>query len=83
MGRDNWGMGIKEGTGWNEHWVLYVTDESFGFIGIMMNLITQYMLTKFNLNKEFKNRLVIPATEDFYKDKMRSYMESTWRKVVL
>ena len=26
-----WGnrmMGMKEGTGWNEHWVLYATDES-------------------------------------------------------
>lgn len=21
-------MGIKEGTGWNEHWVLYTTDDS-------------------------------------------------------
>ena len=29
MGRwGNWGMGIKEGTWCNEHWVLYATDES-------------------------------------------------------
>jgi len=24
-----WGMGIKDGT-WEEHWVLYVSDESLG-----------------------------------------------------
>ena len=23
-----WGMGIKEGTYWDEHWVLHVSDES-------------------------------------------------------
>ena len=27
-GWGNWVMGIKESTGWNEHWVLYATDES-------------------------------------------------------
>ena len=25
-----WVMGIKEGTCWDEHWVLYVSDESLG-----------------------------------------------------
>ena len=25
-------MGIKEGTCWDEHWVLYVSDESLGYI---------------------------------------------------
>ena len=25
-----WMMGIKEGTCWDEHWVLYVGDESLG-----------------------------------------------------
>ena len=25
-----WGMGIKEGTCWEEHWVLYVSDGSLG-----------------------------------------------------
>ena len=24
----NWLMGIKEGSCWDEHWVLYVSDES-------------------------------------------------------
>ena len=25
-----WVMGIKEGSCWDEHWVLYVSDESLG-----------------------------------------------------
>ena len=25
-----WMMGVKEGTCWDEHWVLHVTDESLG-----------------------------------------------------
>ena len=28
-GWGNWEMGIKEGTGWSEHWVLHATDESW------------------------------------------------------
>lgn len=27
MERGNWVMGIKEGTGWDEHWVLNATDD--------------------------------------------------------
>ena len=27
MGWGNWLMGINEGTQWDEHWVLYATDE--------------------------------------------------------
>ena len=27
-GQARWVMGIKEGTCWDEHWVLYVSDES-------------------------------------------------------
>ena len=26
--RGKWGMGIEEGTCWDEHWVSYVSDES-------------------------------------------------------
>ena len=29
-GQAKWAMGIKEGTCWDEHWVLYVSDESLG-----------------------------------------------------
>ena len=28
-GREKWVMGIEEGTCWDEHWVLYVSDESW------------------------------------------------------
>ena len=28
--RGKWMMDIKEGTCWEEHWVLYVSDESLG-----------------------------------------------------
>ena len=27
--RGNWVMGIEEGTCWDEHWMLYVNDESW------------------------------------------------------
>ena len=27
--RGKWMMGIEEGTFWDEHWVLYVSDESW------------------------------------------------------
>ena len=27
---DKWVMGIKEGICWDEHWVIYVSDESLG-----------------------------------------------------
>ena len=29
-GLGKWLMGIKEGTHWDEHWVLYRSDESLG-----------------------------------------------------
>ena len=29
-GRAKWVMGIKDGTCWDEHWVLYVSNESLG-----------------------------------------------------
>ena len=29
-GRGEWVMGIEEGTFWDEHWVLHVSDESLG-----------------------------------------------------
>ena len=29
-GREKWVMGIEEGTCWDEHWVSYVSDESWG-----------------------------------------------------
>ena len=28
VGCGKWVMGLKEGTCWDEHWVLYVSDES-------------------------------------------------------
>ena len=37
-------MGIKEGTCWDEHWVLYVSDESVG------SMPETSMLTNMNLN---------------------------------
>ena len=29
-GGAKWVIGIKEGTCWDEHWVLYISDESLG-----------------------------------------------------
>ena len=33
-----WVMGIKEGTCWDEHWVLYVTDKSLNSLEIIITL---------------------------------------------
>ena len=30
QGEGKWVMRIEEGTGWDEHWVLYVSDKSLG-----------------------------------------------------
>ena len=43
-----WVMGIKEGTCWDEHWVLYVSDE---LLGSSRKPVLYCMLTNLNLNK--------------------------------
>ena len=46
-------MGIKEGTCWDEHWVLYVSDE---LLGSTPEPVLHCMLTNLNLN--LKNQQV-------------------------
>ena len=48
MGRGcaRWVMSIKEGTGWDEHWVLYVSDESLNSVP---EIILHYMLANWDL----------------------------------
>ena len=41
-GREKWVVGIEEGTCWDEHWVLYVSDESWESIPEAKS--TMYML---------------------------------------
>ena len=38
-GRGNWVMDIKEGTGYNEHWGLYETDESLNSTSEIYNTL--------------------------------------------
>ena len=44
-----WVIDIKEGTCWDEHWVLYINDESLNSTPKTNTIL--YMLTNFNLNK--------------------------------
>ena len=48
-GRARWVMGIKEGTCWEEHWVLYVSDESLNSI---LKPILHVCELKFKLKKK-------------------------------
>ena len=42
-----WVMGIKEGTSWDEHWVLYVSDESLNSTPeIIITLYANYLVFK-------------------------------------
>ena len=43
-----WVMGIEGGTCWDEHWVLYVSDESWN---PLLKPLLHRMLTNLNLNK--------------------------------
>ena len=49
-GWGNWVMGIKEGTGWNEHRVLYATDESLNYTPETNNTVYANVL-EFKLKK--------------------------------
>ena len=49
-------MGIKKGTCWDEHWVLYVSDES---LNSTPESLLHYILTNLDLNKIKKNKLHI------------------------
>ena len=45
----NWGMGMKEGTRWDEHWVPHGSDESPG--STPEDEATYCLLTNWNENK--------------------------------
>ena len=51
-----WVMGIKEGTCWDEHWVLYVSDES---LNSTLKPVAHYMLNNLDLSKIKINKLKI------------------------
>ena len=50
-----WARGIKENTCWDEHWVLYVGDESLDCIYSLKSL-SHYMLTNLDVNYKYINK---------------------------
>ena len=48
--RGKWVMGIEEGTSWEEHWVLFISDESWESNPETKAHCIHYMLANLTLN---------------------------------
>ena len=65
--RGKWVMGIEEGTYWDEHWVLYVSDESWESTPIakstLYTLYVNYLDNKLYLKKSARSHKMYKYTD--------------------
>ena len=62
-GWEKWVMDIEEGTCWDEHWVLYVSKESWESTPETKSILYNYMLANLTINyiKKIKKNKELPA----------------------